>query len=65
MNGQFLGTQAALNDLINLAKSSTAEHIALGQSQVEALTSVLRELMVQLKETTGSSVTEMILPSAI
>jgi hypothetical protein len=59
MNGQFLGTQAALNDLINLAKSSTAEQIALGQSQVEALTSVLRELMVQLKETTGSSVTEM------
>lgn len=59
MNGQFLGTQAALNDLISLAKSSTAEQIALGQSQVEALTSVLRELMIQLKETTGSSVTEM------
>lgn len=59
MNGQFLGTQSALNDLIKLAKTSTAEQIALGQSQVEALTSVLRELMVQLKETTGSSVTEM------
>lgn len=59
MNGQFLATQAALNDLIKLAKTSTAEQIALGQSQVEALTSVLRELMVQLKETTGSSVTEM------
>ncbi|MDA8214250.1 MAG: hypothetical protein M0Z64_03110 [Nitrospiraceae bacterium] len=59
MNGQFLGTQSAINDLIKLAKTSTAEQIALGQSQVEALTSVLRELMVQLKETTGSSVTEM------
>jgi hypothetical protein len=59
MNGQFLATQATLNDLIKLAKTSTVEQIALGQSQVEALTSVLRELMVQLKETTGSSVTEM------
>ena len=59
MNGQFLATQAALNDLIKLAKTSTAEQIALGQSQVEALTTVLMELMVQLKETTGSSVTEM------
>ncbi|MBF0506356.1 MAG: methyl-accepting chemotaxis protein [Nitrospirae bacterium] len=59
MNGQLSGTQAAFNDLISLAKSSTAEQIALGQSQVEALTSVLRELMIQLKETTGSTVTDM------
>lgn len=59
MNGQFLTTQTALNDLIKLAKTSTAEQIALGQSQVEALTVVLRDLMVQLKETTGSSVNEM------
>jgi hypothetical protein len=59
MNVQFMGTQSALKDLIAIAKSSTAEQIALGQSQVEALTSVLRELMIQLKETTGTSVTEM------
>jgi hypothetical protein len=59
MNGQFLTTQAVLDDLIKLAKTSTAEQIAIGQSQVEALTNVLRDLMVQLKETTGSSVTEM------
>ncbi len=59
MNGQFLATQAALNDLVKLAKTSTAEQVALGQSQVESLTTVLRDLMVQLKETTGSSVVEM------
>ena len=59
MNGQFLATQAVLNDLINHAKSSTAAQIDQGQSQVEALTSVLKELMIQLKETTGSSVSEM------
>jgi|LQYC01.1.fsa_nt_gi hypothetical protein len=59
MNGQFLMTQNALNDLINLAKSSTTEQIALGRTQVEELTNVLKTLMDQLKETTGSSVSTM------
>ena len=59
MNGQFLSTQNALNDLVKLAKASTAEQIAMGQSQVETLTAVLKEMMIQLKETTGSSVNEM------
>lgn len=59
MNKHFLGTQAALNDLISLSKSSMAEQMALGQSQVEALTSVLRGLMTQLKQTTDTSVAEM------
>jgi len=59
MNSQFINTQAALGDLIKLAKNSTAEQIAMGHSQVESLTNVLKDLMVQLKDTTGSSVTEM------
>jgi signal transduction histidine kinase len=52
-------TQTALNDLINLAKSSTAEQMALGKSQVEDLTAVLRQFMVQMNETAGTSVTQM------
>ena len=59
MNGQFLMTQNALNDLISLAKSSTSEQMALGKTQVEELTHVLRNLMTQLQEAAGSSVSEM------
>jgi hypothetical protein len=59
MNKHFSASQAALNDLISLSKSSLAEQMLLGQSQVEALTSVLKGLMTQIKETTGASVTEM------
>ena len=52
-------TQSALTDLVNLAKSSTAEQMALGKSQVEDLTAVLRQFMDQMNETAGTSVTQM------
>src|SRR5262249_44174430 len=52
-------TQSALNDLVNMAKTSTAEQMALGRSQVEDLTAVLRQFMVQMNETAGTSVTRM------
>jgi hypothetical protein len=59
MNTQFSGTQSALADLVNLAKNSTAEQLALGKSQVEDLTNVLRQFMVHMNETAGASVTQM------
>jgi hypothetical protein len=59
MNAQFQGTQSALTELVNLAKSSTAEQLALGKSQVEDLTAVLRQFMVQMNESAGSSVNHM------
>lgn len=59
MNGQFQSTQAVLAELVGLAKSSTVEQLALGKSQVEDLTAVLRQFMVQMNETAGSSVTRM------
>ncbi len=51
MNGQFQITLSALNDLVKFAKDSTAEQIALGKTQVEDLTAVLRGLMVQPEST--------------
>ncbi|NOT57065.1 MAG: hypothetical protein HOP18_20890 [Deltaproteobacteria bacterium] len=59
MNGQFQVTQSALNDLVQFAKDSTVEQMALGRTQVEELTAVLRGLMTQMNETAGSSVTRM------
>jgi ABC-type transporter Mla subunit MlaD len=59
MNAQFQATQSALTELIDFARRSTAEQVALGRTQVEDLTTVLRQLMTQLEETTGSSVTRM------
>lgn len=59
MNAQSLTTQNGLNELISFAKSSTQEQMALGKSQVEDLTAVLQGLMVQIKDTTGTSVTNM------
>ena len=59
MNAQSQMTQSALNDLVNMAKTSTAEQMALGRSQVEDLTAVLRQFMVQMNETAGTSVNRM------
>jgi hypothetical protein len=59
MNAQFMGTQTAMAELVNLAKNSTAEQLALGKSQVEDLTNVLRQFMVHMNETAGSSVNQM------
>jgi hypothetical protein len=57
MNGQFLTTQSALNDFMGLARHATEEQMALGKSQVEELTTLLRGLMAQLNESAGLSVT--------
>lgn len=59
MNVQSQMTQSALNDLVNMAKTSTAEQMALGRSQIEDLTAVLRQFMVQMNDTAGASVTRM------
>jgi DNA anti-recombination protein RmuC len=59
MNTQFRTTQAALNELVSFAKSSTTEQFALGKAQTEELTAVLNRLMNQMNETAGSSVTNM------
>jgi hypothetical protein len=59
MNAQFQMSQSALNDLVNMAKSSTQEQMALGKSQVEDLTAVLRQFMTQMNESAGASVTRM------
>jgi uncharacterized protein YukE len=48
-----------MDQLVEKYQVQTSEQIAIGQSQVEAFTTILSDLMVQLKETTGSSVTEM------
>jgi hypothetical protein len=59
MNAQSQATQAALSDLIAFARTSTQEQVALGRSQVEELTSVLRSLMAQMQEETGTSLSNM------
>jgi hypothetical protein len=59
MNSQFMGTQTAMTELVNLAKNSTAEQLALGKTQVEDLTNVLRQFMVHMNDTAGSSVSQM------
>lgn len=59
MNGQFETNQDALATLVTQARNSTAEQMELGKGQVQQLSAVLLELMNQLKEATGSSVSQM------
>jgi hypothetical protein len=59
MNTQNEATQAALTELVTFAKNSTAEQMTLGRTQVEDLTNVLRSMMVQIEQATGSSVNNM------
>jgi len=59
MNAQFVGTQTAMAELVNLAKNSTAEQLALGKTQVEYLTNVLKQFMVHMNESAGTSVNQM------
>ena len=59
MNTQSQTTQSALAELVNLAKNSTAEQMALGKSQIEDLTNVLRAVVTQIEQTAGNSVTTM------
>jgi hypothetical protein len=59
MNTQFLTTQGAFTNLVDLAKNSTVEQMAVGRAQVEELTTVLREMMSQMHDTAGLSVNRM------
>lgn len=59
MNTQNQVTQTALSELVTFAKNSAAEQMALGQTQVEDLTNVLRSMLVQIEQATGSSVNNM------
>lgn len=59
MNTQFLATQGALSSVVELAKQSTTEQMSLGKTQVEDLTTVLREMMTQMHDSAGLSVQRM------
>ncbi|MGE3537577.1 MAG: hypothetical protein AB7N91_09075 [Candidatus Tectimicrobiota bacterium] len=59
MNNQFLATQATLANLMEMARSSTAEQMSLGKTQVEELTTVLRDMMAHMHESAGLSVHRM------
>ena len=56
MNTQFATNQTMLSDLISHAKSTTAEQLTMGQTQIQQLTGLLKGLMVQLQEKTGESI---------
>ncbi len=56
MNAQFQTAQSAFSDLVEMTKSTTAQQIALGKSQVEDLTGVMRQFMVQMNDSAGASV---------
>jgi hypothetical protein len=59
MNTHNQTTQTALTDLVSFAKESAVEQMALGKTQVEDLTNVLRSMLVQIEQATGSSVNQM------
>ena len=56
MNAQFQSSQTALTELVSLARNTTVEQMALGKTQVEELTAVLRGLMTQMHQATDTSV---------
>jgi hypothetical protein len=59
MNTHNQVTQTALTELVSFAKTSATEQMALGRTQVEDLTNVLRSMLVQIEQATGSSVNNM------
>ena len=59
MNTHNQVTQSALTELVSFAKSSATEQMALGRTQIEDLTNVLRSMLVQIEQATGSSVNNM------
>jgi hypothetical protein len=56
MNTQFQTSQTALTELVSFARNTTVEQVALGKTQVEELTAVLRGLMTQMHQATDTSV---------
>lgn len=59
MNTHNQMTQTALTELVTFAKNSAAEQMALGRTQVEDLTNVLRSMLVEIERTTDSSMSNM------
>ena len=59
MNTHNQVTQSALTELVSFAKNSATEQMALGRSQIEDLTNVLRSMLTQIEQATGSSVNNM------
>jgi len=60
LNLQFEGTQSAIKSLVELAKQSTSDQMALGRRQVEDIASTLKQMMEQMEKTTGTSSTQML-----
>jgi len=56
MNAQFQTSQTALTELVSFARNTTVEQVALGKTQVEELTAVLRGLMTQMHQATDTAV---------
>ena len=56
MNAQFQASQTTLTELVSLARNTTVDQMALGKTQVEELTTVLRGLMAQMQEAADTSV---------
>ncbi len=59
MNTQFQASQTMLAELVNVARNTTVEQMALGKTQVEELTGVLRGLMTQMHDAADTSVTHI------
>lgn len=60
LNLQFEGTQSVVKGLVDMAKQSTSDQIALGKEQAEQIASTLRLMMEQMEKTTGTSSAQML-----
>jgi hypothetical protein len=58
-NEQLTSNQLSFNDLVNLAKGTTADEIASRRGQIEQLTEVVSDLMVKVQERTEESTGSM------
>lgn len=59
MNDRFAASQALFDDMISMARTTSAEEVASRQAQIEQLTEVVNNLMVKLQETTKESTGSM------
>jgi len=59
MNTQFESNRSSFNELVTFVQNSTFQQMELGKSQVQELTDVLKAMMSQMGESTGTSVNQM------
>ena len=59
MNAQSTQNQAALTALLSHSRDSSMAQVAMGKQQVEELSETLRNLMTQLNQSAGTSVSNM------